>query len=118
MNEDSRRIVGPGFFKKVYEAVRRIPPGHVSTYGDIAKRLGNVRIARHVGWALSALNDTHAEVPWHRVINAKGRISAPVGSHQMLAQTLALEGEGVTVSASGAIDLNLFRWQPPKDDRA
>ena len=114
MSERNHRIIGPGFHQKVYALVRQVPYGQVSTYGDIAKRLGNVKIARHIGWALSALTESDSDVPWHRIINAKGGISARPGSHQMLLQTLTLQNEGVEVSTSGMIDLSRFRWRPKR----
>ena len=68
------RIVGPGFNHKVYDIVRSIPPGTVCTYGQIATVLGSLG-GRRVGWALAALVGQETDVPWHRVINARGRIS-------------------------------------------
>ena len=58
----------------VYRVVRRIPCGQVATYGQVAAMAGMPRAARQVGWALNAL-DAGDDVPWHRVINAKGEVS-------------------------------------------
>ena len=69
----SPRVVQPGFHRRVYDLVRTVPEGFVTTYGDVATALGSPRVARHVGWALAALYED--DVPWHRVINARGRIS-------------------------------------------
>lgn len=111
MNEDNTRSVGTGFNQKVYAEVRRIPAGQVSTYGDIAYRLGSPRIARHVGWALAALTSADDDVPWHRVINAKGQISAKDKSLHWQVQAHILQSEGIEVSAAGSINLVRFRWQ-------
>ncbi|MFT5397188.1 MAG: methylated-DNA-protein-cysteine methyltransferase-like protein, partial [Gammaproteobacteria bacterium] len=60
--------------KSIYTMVSRIPIGHVATYGQIAKLIGYPRHARQVGFALAAL-ENGSSVPWHRVINTKGKIS-------------------------------------------
>ena len=90
-----RRIVGPGFLEQVHEAVRALPPGAVASYGDIAARLGNRNVARHVGWALAALPDG-TDVPWWRVVDSTGRFGRR--SPELAArQGRLLEGEGVEV---------------------
>lgn len=92
------RIIGPGFRAKVYAAVKTIPRGQVSTYGDIAGALGSRRIARQVGFALAALDDD--SVPWHRVINAQGRISFKGDLARAGAQRRLLESEGIAFDVS------------------
>ena len=103
-----RRIVGPGFHQAVYRVVRRIPAGHVSTYGDVGAALGSPRVARQVGWALAALKDD--TVPWHRVINAKGTISFRGDTPRGLMQQQRLEAEGIEFDARGRVDLKALRW--------
>ncbi len=110
------RVVGPGFHEKVYRAVQRIPPGQVSTYGDIAALLGSSQVARHVGWALASLPDAssgrpynNVSVPWHRVINAKGTISAQDNPLRGSEQYKRLVAEGVSITANGKIDLQNLR---------
>src|SRR4051812_45835597 len=61
-------------FERIYAVVRKIPKGRVATYGQVARLAGLPRHARHVGFALAAL-DERAAVPWQRVVNAAGRIS-------------------------------------------
>ena len=68
-------VVGEGFHAQVYELVRQVPPGRVTTYGDLGAALGLRSVARQVGWALAALPDDHDDVPWHRVVNAQGQVS-------------------------------------------
>jgi methylated-DNA-protein-cysteine methyltransferase related protein len=108
----TKRIVGPGFHQTVYDQVRQIPMGSVSTYGDIAKRLGSVKVARHVGWALAALNQSNDEdVPWHRVINARGQITSSRNAIQRVAQIEALQAEGIEISSFGTVNLKAHRWR-------
>ncbi len=92
--------------------IRRIPRGRVATYGQIADLAGFPGHARQVGYALYALREG-TDVPWHRVINARGRLSLgaviPEGDVE---QRIRLEIEGVEFDADGKIDLRRFRWQP------
>ena len=88
--------------------VREVPAGRVTTYGDVASALGSPRVARHVGWALAALRD--ADVPWHRVINAKGMISFKGDTPRAELQRHRLEAEGVRFDARGRVELSRLRW--------
>ena len=112
------RIVGPGFHDKVYAVVRRVPAGRVTTYGDVATLLGSPRVARHVGWALAALRSDHGhgDVPWHRVINSRGAISARGQVWRATDQHLRLVAEGVVFDEAGRVDLRRFRWHPGSTD--
>ena len=100
------------FFQRVYDIVARTPYGRVATYGQIALYPGQHRGARTVGWALRALPEG-AKIPWHRVINAKGRISTSCLSHSAELQRGMLEEEGVTFDEKGKVDLALHRWEGP-----
>jgi methylated-DNA-protein-cysteine methyltransferase-like protein len=97
------RIVGPGFHGRVYDIVLRIPPGRVSTYGDIAEALGSRRVARKVGHALAAIPADRDDVPWHRVVNAKGRVSRRAHGSLSDEQVLLLKAEGIEVGPTGAV---------------
>ena len=95
--------------------VRQIPPGEVTTYGQIAYLIsGTRRGARAVGYALAALSPADAErVPWWRVINAQGRISI---SHLRLSvdeQRRRLEAEGIEFDEEDRVDLSRFGWEGP-----
>lgn len=114
MQQMEPRVLKPGFNRRVYAATALIPAGRVATYGDIGTLLGSPRVARHVGYALAALQD--ADVPWHRVINARGRISARGEVVRAELQQLRLEQEGVVFSPAGVIDLRQFRWRPTDDE--
>lgn len=89
--------------------VRQIPEGRVATYGQIASMAGHPRHARHVGYALSAL-DTDSDVPWHRVLNSSGKISRRGLSGCDDFQRLLLEEEGVEFGPGGRINLQRFQW--------
>ena len=96
---------------RVYAAVRRIPPGRVATYGEIATLAGLDDMARQVGYALHAL-PPHSTVPWHRVINARGEISRRSVFGSEREQRLRLELEGVRFYSRGRVSLKLFGWLP------
>lgn len=95
----------------VYEAVSKIPPGHVSTYGRVAEAIGRRGHARQIGYALAAL-PSNRDVPWHRVVNAEGRVSPRADPGRDGLQQRLLEAEGVHFDASGRIDLERFLWRP------
>lgn len=99
--------VRTSLFPRVYALVRRIPRGRVASYGSIARALGLARGARTVGWALRVSRD---DIPWHRVVNAKGQISwRPTGGHHL--QRALLQREGVRFTRDGRIDLAKFGWK-------
>ena len=96
----------------IYAVVSRIPEGRVATYGQVAGLAGLPGRARLVGYALSALAG-RSTIPWHRVVNAEGRISSrSCGSDADLEQRLRLEHEGVSFDAGGRIHLERFLWRP------
>jgi len=91
--------------------VRRIPRGRVATYGQVAELAGLEGRARQVGYALHSL-PPNSGLPWHRVINARGEISARSGSDWGELQRLLLEGERIMFDRQGRISLERFRWKP------
>jgi methylated-DNA-protein-cysteine methyltransferase-like protein len=97
------------FFDRVYILAREIPAGSVTTYGAIARMLGNPRAARTVGWALSSLPHG-SDVPWHRVINSQGTISNRSGGSGAERQRRLLEDEGIVFDATGRVDMDRFEW--------
>jgi methylated-DNA-protein-cysteine methyltransferase-like protein len=93
--------------------VRRIPRGKVATYGQIAAILGKPRAVRAVGSALRRLSGPLSrEVPWHRVLNAAGRVSFRDDSWPELQREL-LEREGVRFNRGRVKDLERLRWKGP-----
>lgn len=102
------------FFEAVYAVVRMIPRGQVATYGQIATYVVSPRYARAVGAALKNLPPAAAkEVPWQRVINASGRISARGEVDRPNRQAQLLKKEGVHLDRGGRIDLRIFGWAGP-----
>jgi len=104
-------MTGSSSYQRIYAAVRRIPRGRVSTYGAIARVAGLAGQARQLGYALSAL-PAGTTVPWHRVINAQGRLSLErSASGAGITQRLRLVREGVVVDAAGRVSLEKFGWR-------
>jgi methylated-DNA-protein-cysteine methyltransferase-like protein len=108
------------FNNQVWEIVRRVPPGRVISYGEIARlipvpdglepRSYQVFGPRWVGSAMAKCPD---DVPWQRVVNAKGEISLRPGAEH---QRRLLEDEGIVFNSRGRIDLKTFGWQGPGVD--
>lgn len=99
------------FFERVYEIVRQIPEGKVTSYGAIAKALGAARSARMVGWAMNASHNLD-DVPAHRVVNRIGMLS---GKHHFEGTNLMqqlLENEGIKVVENQIIDFEKHFWEP------
>lgn len=99
------------FFERVYEIVRQIPEGKVTSYGAIAKALGAARSARMVGWAMNASHNLE-DVPAHRVVNRIGMLS---GKHHFEGTNLMqqlLESEGIQVVENQIIDFEKHFWEP------
>lgn len=95
--------------------VRRIPPGKVTTYGRIAELVGGCT-ARMVGYAMAALKrGTAPDVPWQRVINAKGKISLHGDGIGNALQKVLLEQEGVAFDDEGRVDFEVFGWLGPNE---
>jgi methylated-DNA-protein-cysteine methyltransferase-like protein len=102
-------------YRRIYTVVSRIPKGRVATYGQVALLARLPRQARFVGRALRVL-PADSDVPWHRVVNAAGKISlrADALGHDELQEQL-LRREGVRF-VGGAISLPRYRWQPRRVD--
>ena len=100
------------FFEKVYEVVRLIPYGRVTSYGAIAKYLGAARSARMVGWAMNNSHTLEEEVPAHRVVNRKGLLT---GKHHFDGSNLMqqlLENEGIQVVDNQIQNFDKVFWDP------
>ncbi|MQP51260.1 MULTISPECIES: MGMT family protein [unclassified Flavobacterium] len=99
------------FFERVYEIVRQIPEGKVTSYGAIAKALGTARSARMVGWAMNASHNIE-DVPAHRVVNRFGLLS---GKHHFEGTNLMqqlLENEGIKINENQILDFEKHFWEP------
>ena len=98
----------------MHAAVALIPQGRLATYGQIAELIGAYGCARQVGWALRRLPLPSA-VPWHRVVNAQGRISmSPSREGSDWMQRELLLAEGIPVGSGGQLPLRRYLWDPPE----
>ena len=103
---------GESSYPRIYAVVKRIPRGRVATYGQVAALAGMRGHARLVGYALHSLPEGH-DVPWHRVINAQGRISLRTGLGDWGDyQQHLLQREGVCFDPTGRIPLAEYQWKP------
>ncbi|MGF1601357.1 MAG: MGMT family protein [Thermosynechococcaceae cyanobacterium] len=100
-------------YEQIYALVRQIPQGQVATYGQIAVLLGRKGYARQVGYALFQIAPD-ADIPWHRVVNAKGEIShSPQRQGSDDLQRVLLEQEDVIFTTTHKINLGHYQWRPP-----
>lgn len=102
----------PDFFEQVFQVVRLIPAGRISTYGAIARYLGSAQSARMVGWAMNASHGVHPPVPAHRVLNRTGMLTGKMHfdeSHTMQSQ---LEAEGLIVVDDQIQNFERVYWDP------
>lgn len=100
------------FYNQVYQVVRLIPAGRVSTYGAVASYLGTKGSARMVGYAMNAAHSAVPPVPAHRVLNRNGLLTGKFhfGSLDMMQQLL--ENEGVKIINDAVVDFKLLFWDP------
>lgn len=103
--------VGSDSYQRIYAVVRRIPEGRVATYGQVASLAGLPGHARQVGYALHAL-PAESAIPWHRVVNASGKISLRSMPGGELVQRGLLEQEGIRLDPRGRVALGRVRWAP------
>jgi len=103
------------FFKNVFEVVRLIPKGRVTSYGAIAKYLGTARSSRMVGWAMNAAHSQKKYVPAHRVVNRNGELTGKhhFGTPFMMKELL--EKEGIKVVKEKVKDFKILYWDPMKE---
>jgi len=105
-----------GTYVRIYAVVRGIPRGRVATYGQVAELAGLPGHARQVGYALHALGPA-SRVPWQRVVNARGGVSARSLPGPEAVQRRLLEREGVSFRLDGRVDLAAHAWQPRRRAR-
>lgn len=111
MTHRVRRSTRAGSYARIYRVVRRIPRGRVATYGQIARIAGLANRARQVGYALHALEEDSG-VPWQRVVNHRGEVSARSFAGMERVQRALLEAEGIEFDERGRIDLAHVQWRP------
>ncbi len=103
-------------YERIYDLVRAIPSGRVTTYGHIAKAIGARGGARLVGWALNAVAlQDRTDIPCHRVVNRLGELSGKMHFETPFVMRERLEAEGVTFRGE-AVDMDRHLWEPPIED--
>ncbi|NMG06233.1 MGMT family protein [Brasilonema sp. UFV-L1] len=113
MSWNSIELAPVSTYNVIYQIVRQIPKGKVATYGQVADLANLYGKARLVGYALYRVDISLSDVPWHRVINAKGEISqspSRYGADNL--QLSLLEQEGIKFNPEGKINLREYLWQP------
>ena len=104
------------FFEDVYEVVRLIPKGRVTSYGAIASYLGSKGSARMVGWALIAAHPfSTSGIPTHRVVNRNGLLTGKQHFEETNAMQERLEQEGVLVEKDKVVNFGQLFWDPAKE---
>ncbi len=96
-------------FESVYNVVKQIPEGKVTTYGKIAALIGKPRASRQVGWALH-VNPAPGVIPCHRVVNRFGELAQGFAFGGREVQRKLLENEGVVVDENFCVNLDKFGW--------
>lgn len=103
------------FFDSVYQVVRLIPHGRVTSYGAIGKYLGAPRSARMVGWAMNGAHGVSPTVPAHRVVNSKGLLTGKINFSTPFAMEENLEKEGVKIKNDQVVNFKNVFWDPSED---
>ena len=100
------------FYQSVFEVVRLIPAGRVTSYGAIARYLGTAGSSRMVGWAMNLSHHQEIYVPAHRVVNRNGLLTGKIhfGSPDQMQELL--ENEGVVVENDEVVDFKTLFWDP------
>jgi methylated-DNA-protein-cysteine methyltransferase related protein len=117
-NKEKLKAVKPGggrdesFFEAVYDVVRQIPKGRVTSYGAIAAALGARSSARMVGWAMNNAHNIRPKVPAHRVVNRLGMLSGKMHFGEPQAMQAMLEKEGIKVKDDKIRDFDTLFWDP------
>lgn len=102
------------FFQNVYEVVRLIPKGRVTSYGAIANYLGAKQSARMVGWAMNA-SHLHKDIPAHRVVNRKGLLTGKHHFDEPNQMQILLEQEGILIKQNQIQQFEKVFWDPDKE---
>jgi methylated-DNA-protein-cysteine methyltransferase-like protein len=103
------------FYENVYDVVRQIPVGRVTSYGAIARYLGSPQSSRMVGWAMNNAHNQQPYVPAHRVVNRQGLLTGKVhfGGPDVMQELL--ESEGIEVVEDQIVDFQKHFWDPVKE---
>ncbi|MGD2247755.1 MAG: MGMT family protein [Candidatus Methanofastidiosia archaeon] len=106
-HENTKGFTEQSFTQRIIYIIKNIPPGKVATYGQIADMAGNPRGARQVAWVLHSSSQKY-DLPWHRVVNSKGKISLKGEGYTM--QKQLLQKEGVIFGENDTIDFEQYLW--------
>jgi methylated-DNA-protein-cysteine methyltransferase-like protein len=112
--QGEKRESNNDFFRNVYDVVRLIPAGRVTSYGAIAKYLGYNRGARQVGWAMGSSYNV-PDIPAHRVVNKEGILTAKQLFETPTTMQEKLESEGVMVKEDQIQNWDKYFWDPEKE---
>jgi methylated-DNA-protein-cysteine methyltransferase related protein len=102
-------------YQRIYQVVKQIPPGRVTSYGAIASCIGSSGSARLVGWAMNASHYGAAGIPAHRVVNRNGLLTGKHHFETLLTMQELLENEGVKIIDDQIIDFDKVFWDPLKE---
>jgi methylated-DNA-protein-cysteine methyltransferase related protein len=111
----AKRKKGESFFTDVYDVVRQIPKGRVTSYGAIANYLGTKSSARMVGWAMNGSHLVTPSVPAHRVVNRMGMLSGKAHFNPPSKMETLLKKEGIKVKKETVVDFEKHFWDPAKE---
>jgi methylated-DNA-protein-cysteine methyltransferase related protein len=100
------------FYEMIYEVVRKIPMGRVTSYGAIARYLGSAGSARMVGWALNVSHLRLPHIPAHRVVNRNGLLTGKIHFGSSVAMRELLENEGIKIVDDRVVDFDRLFWDP------
>lgn len=100
------------FFQNVFDVVRLIPKGRVTSYGAIAKYLGTAGSSRMVGWAMNASHHVKPKVPAHRVVNRNGMLTGKMHFETPTKMQELLAKEKIKVKNETVLDFEKLFWDP------
>jgi len=103
------------FFELVYEIVRQVPKGRVTSYGAIAACLGTKLSARMVGWAMNSAHSSKPKIPAHRVVNRNGMLSGKQHFETPTKMAELLQKEGIVVKDDVVVDFKNIFWDPSSE---
>jgi methylated-DNA-protein-cysteine methyltransferase related protein len=102
-------------YQHIYQIVKQIPPGRVTSYGAIARCTGTSGSARLVGWAMNASHYSETGVPAHRVVNRNGMLTGKHHFETLKTMQELLENEGVIIEDDQVVDFDRIFWDPAKE---
>lgn len=113
-SDDRQPKAGYSFFDDVYDVVRQIPKGRVTSYGAIANYLGTKMSSRMVGWAMNGAHGVRPKVPAHRVVNRMGLLTGKAHFATPTEMADLLKKEKIKVENDKVVDFDKLFWDPAK----